>query len=159
MVTYGGGRWALIMYAPKEDIINPKEDTLNEDNQKAMIRKAIGDYTADIDLLADGKWISSGSIAMQCSSSRVFLAGEAAHALPPNRGGYGANTGISDAHNLARKLATVLSKKSDASLLETYDQERRPVALVRHDQIFARDDYKPYVAGPEWEYAQTGGHY
>ncbi|KAK9778020.1 putative FAD binding domain-containing protein [Seiridium cardinale] len=144
MVTYGDGRWALMMY-------DPKQDTLDEASQKAMVRKAIGDEAADIDLLAEGKWTLSGSVASRFSSGRVFLAGDAAHALPPNRGGYGANTGISDAHNLAWKLAAVLSGKSNAYLLDTYDQERRPIALVRHDQIFARDDYKPYVAGSGWE--------
>lgn len=144
MVTYSDGRWALMTY-------DPAQDSLDEQGQKALIRKAIGEDAAEIDLLAQGKWLLSGSVAEKFSSGRVFLSGDAAHALPPNRGGYGANTGIADAHNLAWKLESVLSGKSDPSLLETYDQERRPVALVRHDQIFARDDYKPYVAGSEWE--------
>ena len=38
---------------------------------------------------------------------RVFLAGDAAHVVPPN-GGYGGNTGVQDAHNLAWKLALAL---------------------------------------------------
>lgn len=62
--------------------------------------------------------------------------------MPPNRGGYGANTGIADAHNLGWKLAHVLSGLSAPGLLDTYDSERRPVAWLRHDQIFARTDYK-----------------
>jgi hypothetical protein len=144
LVTYSDGRWALMSQ-------NPEQDTLDIDGQKALIRKAVGEDISDIELLAQGNWTLGGSIAEKFSSGRVLLAGDAAHALPPNRGGYGANTGIADAHNLAWKLQAVLSGKSDVSLLDTYDQERRQVALVRHDQIFSRDDYKPYVVGTEWE--------
>lgn len=71
-----------------------------------------------------------------------LLTGDAAHQLPPNRGGYGANTGIADAHNLSWKLASVLNGQSSPALLDTYDAERRPVALLRHDQIFARSDFR-----------------
>jgi hypothetical protein len=66
--------------------------------------------------------------------------------LPPNRGGFGANTGIDDASNLAWKLAAVLSGTSQPELLESYDAERRPIAWLRHDQIFARPDHA-YAGG------------
>jgi FAD binding domain len=51
-------------------------------------------------------------------------------------------SGIHDAHNLAWKLAAVLNGTSTPRLLETYDSERRPVAWLRHQQIFARPDYQ-----------------
>ena len=57
---------------------------------------------------------------------RVFLAGDAAHVVPPN-GGYGGNTGVQDAHNLAWKLALTLGGVAGPGLLDTYDAERRPV--------------------------------
>ncbi|MEU5103075.1 FAD-dependent monooxygenase [Streptomyces sp. NPDC021354] len=57
---------------------------------------------------------------------RVFLAGDAAHIHSP-AGGQGMNTGIQDAYNLGWKLAAVLDG-ADAALLDTYEQERRPVA-------------------------------
>ena len=60
-------------------------------------------------------------------AGRVFLAGDAAHLIPPV-GGYGMNTGIQDAHNLAWKLAGVLAGWAGPSLLETYEAERQPVA-------------------------------
>lgn len=144
LVSYGDGRWALMTSGSRQQ-------APSGDEQKKMVRRALGLDASDIDILAEGHWNLSGSVAARFSSKRVFLAGDAAHALPPNRGGYGANTGISDAHNLAWKLQAVLSGSSDASLLATYDQERRPVALVRHDQIFVRDDYKSQVAGTDWE--------
>src|SRR3954451_23229052 len=92
-------------------------------------------------VITTGRWVLSALIADRFSSGRVFLAGDAAHTLPPARGGYGANTGIEDAHNLAWKLAAVLEGKSRPELLESYDAERRPIAWLRHDQIFARQDY------------------
>jgi len=57
---------------------------------------------------------------------RVFLAGDAAHIHPPT-GGQGLNTSVQDAYNLGWKLATTLAGAPDA-LLDTYEEERRPVA-------------------------------
>ena len=58
---------------------------------------------------------------------RVLLAGDAAHIHSP-LGGQGMNTGIGDAENLAWKLALVVGGRADASLLDTYAAERRPIA-------------------------------
>jgi hypothetical protein len=149
MTTYGGGRWML---AWNQEVDDP-EAVLDDATQRDMIRKASGVQDLrdeDIKLITTGKWDIGGLIADKFSSGRIFLAGDAAHALPPNRGGYGANTGIADAHNLAWKLASVLRGESSPELLDTYDVERRPVADVRHDQIFAREDYKRYVVDKEW---------
>jgi putative polyketide hydroxylase len=114
---------------------------------REAIVKATGRSDLDIEILATGRWELAALVADRFASGRVFLAGDAAHALPPNRGGYGANTGIHDAHNLAWKLAAVLRGGSAPSLLDTYDAERRPVAWLRHQQIFARPDYKAEAAG------------
>jgi 2-polyprenyl-6-methoxyphenol hydroxylase-like FAD-dependent oxidoreductase len=56
----------------------------------------------------------------------AFLAGDAAHIHSP-AGGQGMNTGIQDAHNLGWKLAAV-GQGAPATLLDTYDEERRPIA-------------------------------
>jgi hypothetical protein len=57
---------------------------------------------------------------------RVFLAGDAAHVHTP-AGAQGLNTGVQDAYNVGWKLAMVL-KGAPASLLDTYEEERLPVA-------------------------------
>ncbi|WIA08637.1 hypothetical protein OEZ85_008065 [Tetradesmus obliquus] len=74
-------------------------------------------------------WAMSAVVAEDyCAwGSRVMLAGDAAHRFPP-AGGFGMNTGIQDAHNLAWKLAAALHGKANSSLLSTYQSERRPVA-------------------------------
>ena len=58
---------------------------------------------------------------------RILLAGDAVHIHSP-AGGQGMNTGIMDAHNLAWKLALVADGGASDELLNTYEQERRPVA-------------------------------
>ncbi|KAA1184384.1 FAD-binding protein [Rhizobium tropici] len=59
---------------------------------------------------------------------RVFLAGDAAHIHPPT-GGQGLNTSVQDAYNLGWKLAAVANGAPEA-LLDTYEEERRPVAAA-----------------------------
>ncbi|TCO65827.1 FAD-dependent oxidoreductase [Actinocrispum wychmicini] len=58
---------------------------------------------------------------------RVFLAGDAAHVHPPT-GGLGMNTGIQDAYNLGWKLARAVAGTASPGLLDTYQDERLPVA-------------------------------
>ncbi|MGH3278595.1 MAG: FAD-dependent monooxygenase, partial [Trebonia sp.] len=68
---------------------------------------------------------------------RVFLAGDAAHVVPPN-GGFGGNTGVQDAHNLAWKLALTLKGVAGPGLPQTYDAERRPVGELTVEQAYTR---------------------
>ena len=56
----------------------------------------------------------------------MFLAGDAAHVVPPN-GGFGGNTGVQDARNLAWKLAAVVKGEAGPALLDTYEAERLPL--------------------------------
>jgi putative polyketide hydroxylase len=130
------GRW-LLMFAD--------DAQRDEPGLKQMVNKAIGRTDLDIEVIATGLWELSALIAERFALGRVFLAGDAAHTLPPARGGYGANTGIEDAHNLAWKLASVLAGTSRPQLLDTYDAERRPIAWLRHGQIFARPDYARFA--------------
>ncbi len=138
LTTYNDGRWVLMF----TDDVERDENTLRK-----MIIKAIGRSDLEIKIVTTGRWDLSALIADRFASGRVFLAGDAAHTLPPTRGGYGANTGIEDVHNLAWKLSSVLTGESTPQLLDTYDAERRPIAWLRHQQIFARPDYQA-EAGP-----------
>jgi putative polyketide hydroxylase len=94
-----------------------------------LIRAATGVPDLDIELKGALPWESALRIADQYRSGRVFLAGDAAHIMPP-WGGFGANAGIQDAHNLAWKLALVLQGSAGERLLDSYQCERRPVALA-----------------------------
>jgi putative polyketide hydroxylase len=142
LTTYADGRWVLML---SDDVDR------DADQQRAAVRQAVGIADLPVELLTTGRWELAALIADRFDCGRVFLAGDAAHQLPPNRGGYGANTGIEDVHNLAWKLAAVLRGESTGALLKTYDAERRPIAWLRHDQIFARADYKARLDGPVTE--------
>ncbi|MFF3685499.1 FAD-dependent monooxygenase [Streptomyces sp. NPDC002187] len=67
------------------------------------------------------------AMAGRFREGRVFLAGDAAHIHSP-AGGQGLNTGVQDAYNLGWKLGQVLRHGAPESLLDTYEQERLPVA-------------------------------
>lgn len=136
LTTYSDGRW--VIYYWDTELFEVSE-------QKRLILRAIGDNELaqeDVEIITSGGWEMTGLINHEFSKGRVFLAGDSAHTLPPSRGGYGANTGISDALNIAWKLESVVSGKSTPALLETYNAERQPIAKVRHDQAFARPDYE-----------------
>jgi hypothetical protein len=77
-------------------------------------------------------------VADRFRQGRAFLLGDAAHIHSPV-GGQGMNTGVGDAVNLAWKLAAVLNKRAQASLLDSYEPER--IAFARRlvattDQAF-----------------------
>jgi 2-polyprenyl-6-methoxyphenol hydroxylase-like FAD-dependent oxidoreductase len=82
-------------------------------------------------------WQSTADIAERFQEGRIFLAGDAAHVMPPY-GGFGGNTGIHDAQNLAWKLAFVLKGLAGPELLSTYESERRPAAAFTVEQAYAR---------------------
>jgi 2-polyprenyl-6-methoxyphenol hydroxylase-like FAD-dependent oxidoreductase len=140
LTTYRDGRW-LLMFSDDEE--------RDEATLRAKVIQAVGRPDLAFEILATGRWVLSALIADRFAEGRVFLAGDAAHTLPPARGGYGANTGIEDAFNLAWKLASVVSGVSSPALLDTYDAERRPIAWLRHDQIFARRDYAAWATDEE----------
>ncbi|WP_458245336.1 FAD-dependent oxidoreductase [Streptomyces sp. MAI_2237] len=67
------------------------------------------------------------ALADRFRQGRVFLAGDAAHVHTP-AGGQGLNTSVQDAYNLGWKLGAVLAGSAPAALLDTYEEERRPIA-------------------------------
>ncbi|MFE9428024.1 FAD-dependent monooxygenase [Kitasatospora sp. NPDC006697] len=70
---------------------------------------------------------ASAALADRYRVGRVLLAGDAAHIHSP-AGGQGLNTGVQDAYNLGWKLGRVLRSGAPDALLDTYEEERRPVA-------------------------------
>lgn len=82
-------------------------------------------------------WEAAAEVADTFQAGRILIAGDAAHVMPPT-GGFGGNTGVQDAHNLAWKLALVLNGHASADLLTTYGQERRPVAKLAVEQAYTR---------------------
>jgi len=94
-----------------------------------MVRAALGMPELTVTILDVMPWEMSSLLAERMALGRVFLAGDAAHTMPPT-GGLGGQTAMQDAADLAWKLALVLKGKAGAGLLDTYDAERRPVAAL-----------------------------
>jgi putative polyketide hydroxylase len=118
------------------DAADAAADT-SESRLVELVRIGVG--VADLSVSIEGlaRWRATADVARRYREGRVFLAGDAAHVMPPN-GGFGGNTGIHDAHNLAWKLAFVLRGDAHPALLDTYEAERRPIAQFTVEQAYAR---------------------
>ena len=93
---------------------------------------SLSPYKVQIDeIIVSSTWYPKISLADKYRSrdgtGRVFLAGDSAHQNVPT-GGYGMNTGLGDAFDISWKLAAVLQGYGGERLLDSYEQERRPVA-------------------------------
>jgi 2-polyprenyl-6-methoxyphenol hydroxylase-like FAD-dependent oxidoreductase len=83
------------------------------------------------------RWSAMAATAGSFQRGRVFLAGDAAHVMPPT-GGWGGNTGVADAHNLAWKLAFATRGIAGPGLLDTYGAERLPISALTVEQAYTR---------------------
>ncbi|MCU0761156.1 MAG: FAD-dependent oxidoreductase [Steroidobacteraceae bacterium] len=104
-----------------------------------ILHRAVG-RPFEFELLQTMHWHHHQSVARTWRSGRVFLAGDAAHLFAPT-GGVGMNTGIGDACDLAWKLDAVLRGWGGERLLESYEIERKPIA-VRNSLISATNSDK-----------------
>ncbi len=100
---------------------------------EAIVRAALASPDLPLEVAAISTWTMTAQVAERYREGHVFLVGDAAHRFPPT-GGLGLNTGVQDAHNLAWKIAHVLRDEAPASLLDSYDRERRPIAQTNADQ-------------------------
>lgn len=103
-----------------------RPEDFSEERCCEIIKKAIGVSNLDIVIFSILPWAAVEQTATSFQDNRVFLIGDAAHLMPPT-GGFGSNTGIQDAHNLAWKLAAVIHKQAHPRLLQTYHDERHHV--------------------------------
>ncbi|KOV67550.1 FAD-dependent monooxygenase [Streptomyces sp. MMG1121] len=108
-------------------VVAGDDDTPDRADPLSLIGAALAVDTP-VELLGDGAWQLTHRVADRYRSGRVFLAGDAAHTLSPS-GGFGLNTGIGDAADLGWKLAAALNGWAGHLLLDTYDTERRPIAV------------------------------
>jgi putative polyketide hydroxylase len=135
------------------------------DRAARMVRAALGLPDLDVTILDVTPWTMSSQIADRMAEGRVFLAGDAAHTMPPT-GGLGGQTAIQDAADLAWKLALVLRGQAGPALLETYQAERHPVAeltVIRQTANYVErmrpDRTDLSVAGAETDYLSVAMGY
>jgi 2-polyprenyl-6-methoxyphenol hydroxylase-like FAD-dependent oxidoreductase len=130
---------------PKDPVTNVWD--LDEQECVDLVHAGLGTDAIDVAIEDVMRWEATADVADRFQDGRIFLAGDAAHVMPPY-GGYGGNTGIHDAQNLAWKLAAVLDQEAPPELLATYDTERRPVARATAEQAYTRyvGRAAPYLA-------------
>jgi putative polyketide hydroxylase len=125
VTTATPGRWGVsVTYDPASQ--SPADFTAERCAEVA--RAVIGRAGLPIEVVDVATWEQAVGVADRYRAGRVFLVGDSAHVWPP-AAAMGANSGVQDAHNLAWKLAAVLHGVAHDSLLDTYEAERRPVAL------------------------------
>ncbi len=122
------------------------EPDFSPDSLRARISALIGEPGIEIELGATSTWQVNQAYATRLSDGRVFCAGDAVHRHPPS-GGLGSNTSVQDAYNLAWKLALVIRGDASAALLESFTDERAPVAKQVVDRAnLSRVEFGPFNA-------------
>lgn len=128
--TNGVDRWLMLTQIGRAT--DERSRRLTEDETMAVVRRALRLPDLKAKIINEGVWRLTRRVAERFSKGRIFLAGDAAHRFPPS-GGFGLNSGVQDVHNLAWKLAFVINRGVSAKLLESYDEERRPIAHANAD--------------------------
>jgi 2-polyprenyl-6-methoxyphenol hydroxylase-like FAD-dependent oxidoreductase len=112
-------------------------DDMSPETCIRYVREALGDPEIPVEIEDVQRWSASAEYAERLRKGRVFIAGDAAHVMPPT-GGFGGNSGIEDGYNLAWKLAYVLDGRAGEELLATYEAERQPVGAFTTEQAYSR---------------------
>jgi 2,4-dichlorophenol 6-monooxygenase len=128
MVPMGPDRWGP---ASEEWVIHlnyPADDprAQSDEQVEADVRSALGIGDLPMRTHKITRWTVDAVLASSFRVGRVFLLGDAAHRHPPT-GGLGLTSAIHDAQNLCWKLAAVLRGVAAPAVLDTYQEERRPV--------------------------------
>lgn len=128
--TNGRDRWLSAFQVGTQSDERP--GSRKDEEVIAVARQHAGIPDLPVKVISRSIWRLSRQVAASYRRDHVFLVGDAAHRFPPN-GGFGMNSGIQDAHNLAWKLRLVYDGHAGPGLLDTYDLERRPIAESNAD--------------------------
>ena len=135
-----GGKGFLVINTVGEDVTQDSavdvQGGLTEKRALEYLRTAIG-TDLPMEIVDVANWQAEANWAERLRDGRVFLAGDAAHVVPPN-GGFGGNTGVQDALNLAWKLAAVVRGDAGPDLLDSYEAERLPLIRLTVQQAYTR---------------------
>lgn len=137
--------------ADREHASNASAD-MSHERMVELVRAAAGVPDLAVEIEGIMRWRCTADIAQSYRRGRIFLAGDSVHTMPPT-GGFGGNTGVHDAHNLAWKLALVLKGVAGEGLLDTYEMERRPVGHFTVEQAYTRYVTRtaPYLGATDYQ--------
>ena len=134
-------------------------EALNAEDAKRLFSLAYG-QVIDIEILSMATWLAGHAlVADSFQKGHVFLGGDAVHLFTPT-GGLGYNTAVEDAVNLGWKLAAVINGQAKPQLLDSYELERKPLAIrnTSYARQFA-DSIGLFDADPALETASPEGEH
>lgn len=117
-------------------MIGDTRPNIDELDVEATMRQVLGEKIK-IEILSVAPWRRSQLVADEYRMGSMFLVGDSAHTMSPT-GGFGSNTGIGEAVDLGWKLDAVLRGWGGDKLLDSYEVERRPIA-VRNSSAATRN--------------------
>ncbi|MFC4053279.1 FAD-dependent monooxygenase [Actinomadura syzygii] len=124
LASFGDGRHRVIAWNRRHQ--PPDSEPVDVAELRDTVRRALGTDHGIHDVGWTSRFHSDERQVPRYRVGRVFLAGDAAHVHSP-AGGQGMNTGLQDAANLGWKLAAELWGWAPSWLLDSYDEERRPI--------------------------------
>jgi 2-polyprenyl-6-methoxyphenol hydroxylase-like FAD-dependent oxidoreductase len=116
-------------------------------DHEAILTRIVG-CEFPYELISISPWVRRKLVTAAYRHGRVFLAGDCAHQNTPT-GGYGMNTGVGDAVDLGWKLAASVQGWAGEKLLDSYDAERRPVALRNVEEATRNFQLRSFAPIPE----------
>lgn len=125
-------RTALVALNGKDEFLlwtrDERPDAPVEAEDVVAALRACAGTDMPVQIMAHGRWTAGVAlVAERFAEGRILLAGDSAHLFTPT-GGFGMNTGVDDAANLAWKLAAAVQGWGGRNLLATYETERKPIA-------------------------------
>jgi 2-polyprenyl-6-methoxyphenol hydroxylase-like FAD-dependent oxidoreductase len=146
----GGDLWRVTLHGGAKEHAAPESI-----DHKEVLARIVG-TEFPYELIAISPWVRRKLVTAAYRHGRVFLAGDCAHQNTPT-GGYGMNTGMGDAVDLGWKLSAALSGWAGPKLLDSYDAERRPVALRNVEEATRNFQLRSFAPVPDLVEATPAG--
>ncbi len=108
------------------DISQPPP-SIDDESAREVVFQLLGTRDIEVEITGTSLWGNNEMFATHLQNGRVFCVGDAIHRHPPSNG-LGSNTSVQDSYNLAWKMAAVLRGQAGEALLDSYSEERAPVA-------------------------------
>ncbi|MER7502247.1 FAD-dependent monooxygenase [Nonomuraea pusilla] len=135
-IVTGTGVGAHVLGVNYDPDKGESEADFTEERCAELVRVAVGVPDLDVRVLDKTTFAMAHRVADRYREGRVFLAGDAAHTMPPT-GGQGGSTALQDGCDIAWRLWLVISGQAGPGFLDTYDAERRPIGDLTADAQLA----------------------
>jgi 2-polyprenyl-6-methoxyphenol hydroxylase-like FAD-dependent oxidoreductase len=136
VIVTGTGVGAHVLGVNYSPTAGRHEDDFTPERCVELVRLAIGVPDLDVRILDKTSFAMAHILAERYREGRVFLAGDAAHTMPPT-GGQGGSAALQDGCDLAWRLWLVITGQAGPDFLDTYDAERRPIGVLTADAQLA----------------------